>query len=77
MCLGIPAKVIKVEGNTAIVDYGGIRRRVDTLLQPDVKEGEYVIVHAGAIISKISEEEAKIMLEAWEELLKSLETSES
>jgi len=59
MCLGVPAKVIKVKENTAIVDYGGgFQREVDILLQPDVKEGDYVIVHAGAVIAKLKEKEA-------------------
>lgn len=59
MCLGVPARVIKVKENTAIVDYGGgFQREVDMLLQPDVREGDYVIVHAGAIIAKLREEEA-------------------
>jgi len=73
MCLGIPARVIKVLGDTAIVDFGGVRREVDILLQPDVKEGDYVIVHAGAVISKLSIEEAKKILETWEEILSIME----
>ncbi len=75
MCLGVPARVIQVKGDTALVDYGGVRRWVDALLQPDVKEGDYVIVHAGAIIAKIREEEAKELIKAWNELLKALNAS--
>lgn len=73
MCLGIPARVVKVLGDTAIVDFGGVRREVDILLQPDVKEGDYVIVHAGAVISKLSIEEAEKTLKIWEELISALE----
>ncbi len=58
MCLGVPAKVIKVLGDKAIVDYGGVRKEVDAMLFPDLKEGEYVIVHAGLIIARIDEKEA-------------------
>ncbi len=76
MCLGVPAKVVKVLGDTAIVDFGGVRREVDILLQPDVKEGDYVIVHAGAVISKLSLEEAKKILEVWEEIIKALNFSD-
>lgn len=72
MCLGIPARVVKVLGDTAIVDFGGVRREVDILLQPDVKEGDYVIVHAGAVISKLSIEEAEKTLKIWEEVMLAL-----
>ncbi len=62
MCWGIPGKIIKVSGDTAIVDFGGVRREVDISLVPDVKEGDYVIVHAGFAISKLDKEEAEEMI---------------
>ena len=72
MCLGVPARVVRVNPNraTALVEVGGVLREVDAMLVEDVKEGDYVIVHAGAVISKIDEREAKETLELWEELLK-------
>ncbi len=72
MCLGIPGVVIEVKDMTAIVDFGGVKREVDRLLVPDVKPGDYVIVHAGAIISKLSREEAEKTIEAWKEVLEAL-----
>ena len=42
-------------------------------LLPDVEVGEYVLIHAGFAIEKLSEEAAKESLEAWEELLEILE----
>jgi len=71
MCLGVPAKVIEIKdnGRKAIVDYGGIRREVDAFLTPDLKVGEYVIVHAGAIIEKLDEKEALESLKAWKEVI--------
>jgi len=63
MCLGIPGKVVKVEGDVAIVDFGGVKRRVDALLV-NVRPGDHVIVHAGAIIAKIDEKLAREMEEA-------------
>ena len=58
MCLGVPAIVLEVRDDfTAIVDYGGIKKVVDIMLVPDVKPGDYVIVHAGSIIEKISKED--------------------
>jgi len=71
MCLGVPAKVIEIKdnGRRAVVDYGGIRREVDAFLMPDLKVGEYVIVHAGAIIEKLDEKEALESLKAWKEVI--------
>jgi hydrogenase expression/formation protein HypC len=68
MCLAIPGKVERIEGDKAVVDYGGIRREVDISLV-DVKEGEYVIVHAGFAIQVLDEREAKETLKIFEELM--------
>ncbi len=72
MCLGVPGVVIEIEENTAVVDFDGIRLRVDTFLVPDVRPGDFVIVHAGSIIAKLSEEEAMEVISAWRELLAAL-----
>ena len=70
MCLGVPAIVVDVHGNEAVVDYGGgVKRKVDAFLVPDIKPGDYVIVHAGAIISKISEQEYREMVEILQQIL--------
>ncbi|PNV79248.1 MAG: HypC/HybG/HupF family hydrogenase formation chaperone [Fervidicoccus sp.] len=63
MCLGVPAKIVRIEGKDAIAEVGGIRREVSIELLNDVKEGDYVIIHAGFAISKLDEEEAEIMLD--------------
>jgi len=71
LCLGIPAKVIDVNNNIAIVDYGGgVKKQVDCSLVPDIKPGEYVIVHAGAIIERISEKEYRETIEILQELMR-------
>ncbi len=74
MCLGIPARVIEVRGDVGIVEFRGVKKEVDASLL-DVKPGDYVIIHAGAMISKLSPEEAKETLELWEELIRKLEGS--
>jgi len=75
LCLGVPGIVVEVKKDEkeAIVDFGGIRKEVDAFLVDDLKPGDYVIVHAGAIIAKISEQEYKEIKEAFDELLKALE----
>jgi len=63
MCLGVPAKIVKINGKEAIAEVGGIRREISIELLNDVKEGDWVIVHAGFAISKLDEEEADTMLD--------------
>ncbi len=73
MCLGVPGVVVELKDHEAVVDFGGVRKTVDAFLVEDLKPGDYVIVHAGAIIAKISEEEFKLIKEAFDELLKAYE----
>ncbi|HDO20094.1 MAG: HypC/HybG/HupF family hydrogenase formation chaperone [archaeon GB-1867-097] len=69
MCLAVPAKIISVNGDLAKADFGGVRREiVVTLIEDEVKPGDYVLVHAGFAIQKIREEEALKILEAWREI---------
>ena len=63
MCLAIPARVVEIsteEITRALVDVVGVRRYIDTgLLQDDPpKIGDWVLVHVGFAMSKISEEQA-------------------
>jgi hydrogenase expression/formation protein HypC len=63
MCLAIPAKVVELfpgEFTQALVEVVGVRRHVDLgLLVDDLpKVGEWVLVHVGFAMSKISEDEA-------------------
>ncbi len=67
MCLGIPGKVVKVDGDIALVDFGGITKEADASLE-EVKPGDYVLVHVGVIISKLSPEEAREILEMIKEI---------
>ncbi len=62
MCLAIPGKVLNVNKDSqpvmGDVSFGGITKRVCLEWIPDVREGEYVIVHVGFAISKMNEKEA-------------------
>jgi hydrogenase expression/formation protein HypC len=63
MCLAIPGKIMEITSDanhSALVDVMGVRRRVDLgLLQEDKpKPGDWVLIHVGFAMSKISEEEA-------------------
>lgn len=68
MCLAVPVKVMTIDGNEAEVDYGGVKRRVSIMLTPDVKVGDYVLLHTGYAISVIDEAEAEETLKLFEEM---------
>ncbi len=70
MCLGIPGQVVEIAEETrksgfleGIVDFGGVRRRICLACVPDVRIGQYVIVHAGIAITVLDEDQAHAMLE--------------
>ena len=59
MCLAIPARIVKLEGDRAVVDAMGNQWRAKTTLLPEAKLGDLVLIHAGFAISVVEEEEAK------------------
>jgi len=76
MCLAVPGKVTKLTHDnagmqTGIVQFGGIHKDVCLAFLPDVRVGDYVIVHAGFAIGRVDEAEAVAtfaLLEAMGEL---------
>jgi hydrogenase expression/formation protein HypC len=68
MCLGIPVRIIKIEGDKAEVETGGIFQTALLTLLPDVQVGDYILLHAGFAIQKIDEQEAKETLRLLESL---------
>jgi hydrogenase expression/formation protein HypC len=69
MCLGIPMKVLNIEGEKAIAEIGGIEKEISIALVEDLKVGDYVIVHAGFAIEKLDEKEALETLELIREII--------
>ena len=68
MCLAVPLKLIEISEKDAVAEKDGIRRKVRLDFIPDPKIGEYVIVHAGFAIERLSEEQAEEDLMMWKEL---------
>lgn len=68
MCLSIPAKVLSVDGDMAEVSCGNAVFKAGIQLLEKVRPGEYVLLHAGFAIQKISEEEADITLRLLDEM---------
>lgn len=58
MCLGIPMKVVELNGQEALCERQGVRRKARMDLLPTVVVGDFVLVHAGIAISKVEPEDA-------------------
>lgn len=54
MCVGLAARVVKINGNMALVDASGAKRQVSAELLDGLDPGDYVVVHAGVAIAKIT-----------------------
>ena len=84
MCLSIPGKLIEITAELdetfrlGRVSFDGVIKEVSLTLVPEAKVGEYVLVHVGAAISVIDEEEAKKTFDLLKQLgeLHELETPE-
>jgi hydrogenase expression/formation protein HypC len=63
MCLAIPARIVELNKDRAVVDAMGNRFKAKTTLLPEAKLGDLVLVHAGFAISLVDEEDAK---KTWE-----------
>ena len=74
MCLGVPGRVVQVEGLVATVDFWGVRRevRLDVVDEP-VAPGDYVLNHVGYAIRRIPESEIAETLALYEILLREAE----
>ena len=68
MCLAVPARIIELEDDKAVVDAMGNRWNVRTTLIPGVKIGDIVLIHAGFAITTLDEEEAKKTWELFQEI---------
>ncbi|MCU0455898.1 MAG: HypC/HybG/HupF family hydrogenase formation chaperone [Bacteroidales bacterium] len=68
MCLSIPVRIIEIEGDTARVSAGGTVFTAGLQLVQDAKPGDYVLLHAGFAIQKITDEEASEILSLLDEM---------
>ena len=69
MCVGLSAKVVRIQDGMALVDASGAKREVSAELLNDLEPGDYVMVHAGIAISKITDEDEHETDELLEALL--------
>lgn len=74
MCLAIPAEIISIEGVLAKVSIGGTIVNASLQLLEDPKIGEYVLLHSGFAIERLSREEAEETMRLLKEIDDSYET---
>ncbi len=68
MCLAIPVRVVSIDGDEAETEIAGVRRRVSVVLTPEVRVGDYVLLHTGYAIGVVDEVEAEETLKLLEEI---------
>jgi len=69
MCVAIPGKVLEIYQGNSLVEFGNLRKRINTSLIENLVVGEYVLVHVGCAIEKIEEKEAMETLNIFKELM--------
>ena len=69
MCLALPAKVVDINLSTemATVALGNVKKEVSIALVQDVHEGDFVLIHVGYALNKISQQEAERTLQMFAE----------
>jgi hydrogenase expression/formation protein HypC len=77
MCLGVPGRIVAVDGDVATVDFWGVRRqvRLDVVDEP-VQPGDYILNHVGYAIRRIPASEIGATLALYEELLRHAEAEQ-
>ena len=59
MCLAMPAEVIAIDGEMGKVNLGGVHKEISLALVEDVQVGDFVLIHVGYALNKISPEESE------------------
>ena len=77
MCLAIPMTITKIDGSYAIATANGVETQVNYAMMPDIKLNDQVLVHAGFIIEKLDEEQAREINETWAEYYAILEKEDA
>jgi hydrogenase expression/formation protein HypC len=71
MCLGVPGRVVSVEGTVAVVDFWGVRREVCLeIVDEPVSPGDYILNHVGFAIRRIPAEDIEQTLALYEDLMR-------
>lgn len=70
MCVAVPGRVVEIHGDESVVEFGKLKKLINTCLIEDLKIGDYVLVHVGCAVDKIDEDEAGKTMSLFNEILK-------
>jgi len=70
MCLGVVGRIDEIDGEMATAEILGVRRQISIVLVPEIKVGDYVMIHAGFAINRMEEKDARETEELIMEVLK-------
>jgi hydrogenase expression/formation protein HypC len=76
MCLAVPGKIIRINGDEGEIDFGGVIRKAN-ITMVDAKVGDWAVVHAGFAIEILDEKEAEETIKLWNEVLESDKVSKN
>ena len=73
MCLAVPGKIVSIDTSNpdlrmAKVSFGGVIKEICVQWLPEAGIGDYILAHVGMALNKLDEEEARLSLEAFEEM---------
>ncbi len=70
MCLGVPMRVVDIEGFNATCEARGVRREASLFLlqHEEIRPGDFVMIHRGNVLQKLSEEEARTAWALYDEM---------
>lgn len=82
MCLAVPGKIVSIDTSNpdlrmAKVSFGGVIKEICVQWLPEAGIGDYVLAHVGMALNKLDEEEARLSLEAFEEMDRLLKEEDS
>lgn len=69
MCIGVPAKVLDIKNEEALVDVMGAKMYVGTFFVPEINIGDYVLLHAGQAMTIVNHTFAMESMEEWRNIL--------
>lgn len=72
MCLAVPAKIVEIEGDIAVVEVGGVRRKGNISFISDAKVGDFVLLHVGFAIQKWSDDDVR----EYNDIMKEMESND-
>ena len=77
MCLGIPMKVVEIDGYNARCEAKGVERTVSLFMmqEDDIKIGDNLMIHVGYAIQKMTDEEARSAWEIYDEMLADMDAA--